>query len=69
MEGTKKMEPDSSWRCTGIGQEVADNLEREIPTTHKENISYFESGHIAEGIAQTDCGISVLGDVQNSASS
>lgn len=21
------MEPDSSWRCTGIGQEVADNLE------------------------------------------
>lgn len=23
----EKMEPDSSWRCTGIGQEVADNLE------------------------------------------
>ena len=27
MGGAEKMEPDSSWRCTGIGQEVADNLE------------------------------------------
>jgi len=64
MKRVEKMEPDSSWRCTAIGQEVADNLEHgNFQLRNKENISYFEGGHIPEKVTKTDCEISVIADI------
>lgn len=60
------MQPDSSVWCPKAGP-AAMNMNQEIPFQCKKTLPYCEGSQTLEQVTQGGCGISTLGDAQNTA--